>query len=284
MNKLMIVDGHSLACRVYFACNREPVTDRATTRSGKPITTTFGFLRSLFGYIKHFESNGLLVAFDSGSPSFRSELFPEYKTGRTKKTDDFLSDLEMIKESLALLKIPVIVSPVGFEADDVIASVVQGSLDYWDWEIDILSSDMDLFQLVKESINVIRPQSTGQKERCGTQEVKSSVGVYPSQIIEYKALCGDKSDCLPGVKGIGKKKAISLLESYGNLGQIYYSLDEMTPKVREMLVAGKESAMLCKKLATLITTVPLGIDLESCRFSLDSHPEMGEIERMIVNN
>jgi DNA polymerase-1 len=266
----VLVDGHSLAFRSYFAFAKGR-DGGLRTKNGIPTSVCFGFIKSLLEVMEKQQPEAIAVAFDLGLPTFRHQADDTYKADRPGTPEDFIPDLENLHELLTGLNLPIITAP-GFEADDVLGTLAQKASQAG-YQVKILTGDRDLFQLVdkQKQISVLylnkealQRSSTGPKE-FHSEEVKQKLGVLPTQVVDFKALCGDKSDNIPGVKGIGEKTAVQLLDSYGSLDKIYQSLDEIKGAARKKLEAGKEDADKSKFLAKIVEDVPLEVDLEKCK-------------------
>lgn len=266
----VLVDGHSLAFRSYFAFAKGR-DGGLRTKTGIPTSVCFGFIKSLLEVIEKQQPEAIAVAFDLGLPTFRHEADDTYKADRPETPEDFIPDLENLHELLRGLNLPILTAP-GYEADDILGTLAQQASKAG-YQVKILTGDKDLFQLVdkKKQISVLylnkealQRSSTGPKEFY-SEEVKQKLGVLPTQVVDFKALCGDKSDNIPGVKGIGEKTAVQLLDTYGSLEKIYQSLDEIKGATHKKLEAGKEDADKSQFLARIKEDVPLEVDLEKCK-------------------
>ena len=264
----ILVDGHSLAFRSYFAFAKGR-DGGLRTKTGIPTSVCFGFLKSLLEVMGAEQPQSMVVAFDTKDPTFRHEADDTYKADRPDVPEDFIPDLENLKELLAGFNLPVVTSP-GYEADDVLGTLAVQASDKG-YRVKILTGDRDLFQLIdpEKSISILylstdflkRGRSTGPTE-FGPEQVKEKLGITPAQVVDYKALCGDKSDNIPGVKGIGDKTAVQLLERFGSLEKIYASLEEIKGATKTKLETGKQDAEHSRYLAQLALDAPVDIDLE----------------------
>ena len=265
----MLVDGHSLAFRSYYAFARSR-DGGLRTSTGIPTSVCFGFLKSLMDTLESEKPDYAAVTFDLSEPTFRHEITDTYKAGRAETPEEFTEDVENLKELLGAFHLPIFCTP-GYEADDMIGTLAsRAKAD--GYRVKILSGDQDLFQLIDDDedikviyISTVFGSRTSSAKEYGVAEVLEKLSILPCQVIDYKALCGDSSDNIPGVQGIGKKTAIKLLDAYGNLENIYASIDELKGAVKKRLETGEADAKQSKTLATIITDVPVETDLESCK-------------------
>lgn len=268
----ILVDGHSLAFRSYFAFAKGR-DGGLRTKTGIPTSVCFGFLKCLLEVIGTQEPEAMAIAFDLGLPTFRHEADDTYKADRPGTPEDFVPDLKNLQELLQGLNLPIFTAP-GYEADDVLGTLAQKATAAG-YQVKILTGDRDLFQLInpEQQITVLNfspdalKRSTNSISEFSTAEVKAKMGVLPTQIVDFKALCGDKSDNIPGVKGIGEKTAITLLNTYGSLANIYAAIDEIKGATQKKLQAGKADAEKSQYLAKIVIEVPLEIDLENCKLT-----------------
>lgn len=259
---LYLIDGHALAYRTYFALTRGS-TQGFTTSKGEPTAGVFGFTSVLLRILEQERPDYLAVAFDTGK-TFRDDLFPDYKGTRAKMPDDLRPQIERIRQLVDAFNIPRL-EVENYEADDVLGSVARWAVENG-LGVKIITGDRDLLQLVGERIIVNLPgKSLAEARDFLPKDVLEFMGVQPEQVVDFKALVGDKSDNIPGVMGIGEKTAASLLEKYGNLDRLYAHLDEIKGSLREKLENGHEDAYLSRKLAKIITDLPVPLDLEQAR-------------------
>jgi DNA polymerase-1 len=267
----ILVDGHSLAFRSYFAFAKSRDGGLRTT-TGIPTSVCFGFLKSLLEVMAAHDPQYMAIAFDLATPTFRHEADETYKAGRAETPEDFIPDIKNLQELLTYLNLPAITAP-GFEADDVLGTLANKA-SAAGYQVKILTGDRDLFQLVETekqisvlylSTDELRRSGKGKSQEYGPEEVKAKLGILPQQVIDYKALCGDKSDNIPGVKGIGDKTALQLLEAYNSLDGIYAAIDEIKGATKKKLEEGKEAAYHSQRMATIVQDVPLEINLEDCQ-------------------
>ncbi|MFW5688674.1 MAG: 5'-3' exonuclease H3TH domain-containing protein, partial [Spirochaetota bacterium] len=257
---LYLLDGYSLVYRSYFAFIRTPMFNP----KGKNSSAIFGFFRSLFLLLEDRRPSHFAVVLDSRTPTFRHEMYEEYKATREKTPEDLKNEIPVIEEILEKLGVPT-VRVDGYEADDVMATFAAmakeaGTTCY------VVSGDKDLLQLVDGPVKVLKPESGGGFTEMDRDAVVESWGVTPEQILDFLSLVGDSSDNVPGVKGIGAKTAASLLEQFPNLESIYEHLGEIKSKSqREKLETNRESAFLSRDLVTLEMKVPVDREIDDLR-------------------
>ena len=259
---IYLLDGHALAYRAYFALTRGSST-AFTTHSGEPTAGVFGFTSILLRLLEQDHPDYLAVTFDTGK-TFRDKLFPEYKGTRAKMPEDLRPQMERIRQIVDAFNIPRL-EMEGYEADDVLGSLAH-HLAAQGFGVKIITGDRDLLQLVDDRILVNLPGKTIADARdYFAKDVVELFGVKPDQVVDYKALVGDKSDNIPGVAGIGEKTAAALLHSYDTLNGIFSHLDEITESTRKKLETGKTNAYLSQKLATIVTDLEISLDLDKAR-------------------
>ena len=263
---LILIDGHALAFRQYYALER---TNMKTT-DGTPSWAVYGFFKSVFDLLKNKDLNpdAIAVAFDVSHQTFRVEKFPEYKSNRAAMPDPMKIQMELIFEGLKAFNIPIYTKE-GFEADDVIGTISKKACELGH-KVLILTGDQDAFQLVDKSgcVKVILP-SKGELVEYDWTKIYDKLGVYPDQVIDYKALRGDTSDCIPGIKGIGEKTACKLLSEYKTLDNILAHSDEINEKaVRARIENGLEIAKLSQYLATIVRDLDIDFDFSCANIEL----------------
>lgn len=260
--KLVLIDGHALAYRVFFGLPIESFT----TKSGEPTNATFGFTRTLLDLILSEDPpQYLAVSFDVGK-TFRDEMFAEYKGTREKMPDELSLQIDRIKQIVRALNIPILELD-GYEADDVLGTMARQAKEKG-VPVHIITGDRDLLQLVDDNTIVELPPGSKYQREPQVFDVAAFIKKYeinPPQLIDYKALTGDKSDNIPGITGIGDKTATKLLLAYHTLDGIYENIEEAAKgKMKERLVEGKEDAYLSYKLAKIVTDAPIKLNLEAC--------------------
>ncbi len=273
--ELVLIDGHALAYRMFFAL---PM-DAFTTRAGEPTNATFGFTRTLMDLIlAPNPPEFLAVSFDLGK-TFRDEIFPDYKGTRAKTPDELHMQVDRIREVVTAFNVPIL-EMEGYEADDVLGTIAQQSAAQG-VPTRILTGDRDLLQLVDEHTHILLVGRRGTEE-YDAAAVEEKLGVRPDQIVDYKALMGDPSDNIPGVRGIGKKTAAKLLQQYGTLLAVYQHLEQVqSARFRSALEKGQEDAFLSQKLARIVTDVPVTLDLAACRTTDFDHSKVVELLRQL---
>ena len=274
---LILIDGHALAFRQYYALERTGMRNS----SGVPSWAVFGFFKAIFDLLKNetFKPDAIAVTFDVSHHTFRTAEYAEYKANREKMPDDMQIQMGLIYEGLEAFSIPIY-KKEGFEADDVIGTISKKACELGH-KVFILTGDQDAFQLVDEEgcVKVVIP-SKGELVEYDWNKVYEKWGVYPNQVIDYKALRGDTSDNIPGIKGIGEKTAQKLLDRFGNLDNIYKSVDEIKENgVREKISNGKDIAYLSKHLATIVRDVDVDFDFEGACINL---PEINAVTSFLT--
>jgi len=258
---LYLIDGHALAYRAYFALMA--TGSRFQTTSGEPTAATFGFANVLLSLLEKEKPDYLAVAFDTGK-TFRNERYAAYKATRAKMPDDLVPQIERIRKLVDAFNFPRL-EMEGYEADDVLGSVAQQAAAQG-LGVKIITGDRDLLQLVTDRIVVnLAGGKLADAQDFFPEDVVRKLGVKPSQVVDLKALIGDTSDNIPGVKGIGEKTATALLEKYPSLDEIYAHLDEISGRAGKLLAENKESAYLSYDLAKIRIDLQVHLDLEHAR-------------------
>ncbi|MFT7583660.1 MAG: DNA polymerase-1 [Cellvibrionaceae bacterium] len=260
-HKLFLIDGHALAYRVFFGL---PI-EQFTTKSGETTNAVFGFTRQIFDVIfapeppKYFA-----VSFDVGK-TFRDEMFPDYKGTREKMPDELRTQIERIKKVVQALNIPILTLE-NYEADDVLGTIAALAKPLG-VPVHILTGDRDLLQLVDDNTTIELPPTKWQRGKQvfdSAQKVVDKLGVRPDQVVDYKAIVGDASDNIPGVKGVGEKTVTKLLADYDTLDAIYENIAEIKARFANKLIADKDSAYMSQTLAKIVIDAPVEFDLEAC--------------------
>lgn len=253
---IYILDSYGLIYRCYFAFISRPLTNSR----GENISALFGFFRNLHAVFTHYRPRCIAAAFDSRTPTFRHEMYDEYKATRAKTPDDLHAQIPWIEDILASLGIPILQCD-GYEADDIIATVASKAAASGR-TCRILSGDKDLMQLVNGTTQILKPDTALIWKAIDSNGVKAEWGVLPEQMLDLLSLIGDASDNVPGVKGVGPKTACKYIDAYGNLDNIFAHADEIKGAAGEKLRAGKDDAYFSQKLIKLCYDVPCVKNLE----------------------
>jgi DNA polymerase-1 len=271
--RLIIIDSNALLHRSFHAL--PPLM----TKSGQETGAVYGYLLTLFKAITDLKPDYVVACFDTKSPTFRHEMYVDYKAQRPVTPSGIISQIPVTKKVVESFGIPIFAKE-GVEADDLIATIC--NLAGKDIEIFIISGDMDNTQLVNEKIKVYT-LGKGIKDTViyDVAKVRERFGVEPEQMVDFKALTGDASDNIPGVAGIGKKTAAEIIQKYGNIKNLYEELATDTailkPKVKEALKANKESALMSRELAQMKGDVGIAFNLEDCRFGKFDAKKVAEV-------
>ena len=261
-NKLLLIDGSSVAFRAFFALYNQ--IDRFKNANGLHTNAVYGFNLMLSHLLERIQPTHVLVAFDAGKTTFRTEMYADYKGGRAKTPDEFREQFPFIREQLDHLGIRYY-ELAQYEADDIIGTIDKmAEASSVPFDVTIVSGDKDLIQLTDDNTVVeISKKGVAEFEEFTPAYLKEKMGLTPEQFIDLKALMGDKSDNIPGVTKIGEKTGIKLLLEYGSLDGIYEHIDEMkASKMKENLINDKEQAYLSKTLATIDTNAPIELGLD----------------------
>lgn len=266
--KFLLVDAHALIYRAYYAI------PNLTDPEGNLVNAVYGFSKMVLNAISYFEPEYAAVCFDHPKPTFRHKKFDGYKAQRAKMPDDLIPQIQIVKDVVSALGIPKF-EMEGFEADDLIGTV-NCKVEDMDRQLltIIVTGDQDSFQLVDDDTHIWMPARGKQKGdiEYDSAMVEKKLGITPKQVIDLKALMGDNSDNIPGVKGIGPKIAAALIQEFGTIEKIYEFL-EQNPEGNKLikgallskLIGGKDSAFMSKDLATIECKAPIDFDLENCR-------------------
>jgi DNA polymerase I len=260
----LLIDGHAVIYRAFYAIRN------LTDKQGKLINAIYGFSRILLKTIQDYEPEYIAVTFDHKGKTFRHKDFKEYKANRSEMPDELKPQIEEIKKFVESMNIPQF-EKSGYEADDLIGTISKILDKNHQVLTVIVTGDRDTFQLVDHNTHVWLPgRGKGQSDKeYGPEQVEEKMGVCPELIVDLKALMGDASDNIPGVKGVGPKTAVSLIKQAGNLDKVYEKLDslEVSKKIKEKLINEKENAYISQKLAQIDLDVPVEFDLKSCKMA-----------------
>lgn len=255
MKKLVIIDGKSVFYRGYYAMGA------LSKKDGTPTSGIYGFAVIAMEIVKRLSPDKVVVAWDKAHTSTRKRLmiYPEYKAGRVKPPQDFYDQIPMLIDLIKALGWGFLECD-DYEADDIIGTLAQQADAAGDWETFIVSSDLDMLQIVDENTRMYRLlKGFSELEEIDVPAVEKKYGILKNQFLDLKALKGDSSDNIPGVPGVGEKTAASLLARFGSLDGIYEHLDEITGAVHDKLVAGKDSAFMSYKLAKIDFSAPVSL-------------------------
>jgi DNA polymerase I len=270
----ILIDGHAVIYRAYHAFKE------LSTPEGVLVNAVYGFSRALLTVIREFSPEYIAVTFDHAKPTFRHADYLGYKLTREAMPDDLRPQVDLIKEVVTSFNIPQF-ELAGYEADDLIGTLARQIKEDKEMKVIIVTGDRDSFQLVDDQVHVWmqgRPPFSKDAE-YDEQQVIQRMGVKPSQIIDLKALMGDASDCIPGVKGVGEKTATKLIQEFGSLAAIYETIQKenlsiehsthplLKGKLLQKLSEGHQDAILSQQLATIDQHVPITVDVEACRTS-----------------
>lgn len=273
-NRLVLIDGHAIIHRTYYAL--PPMT----AKDGTMVNAVYGFTTMLLKVIEDLEPTHLAMGIDVEGPTFRDEMYEEYKEHREEKDQELYDQIPLTHEVAEAFNIPIY-SKQGFEADDILGTIAKhiDELDGNDTEVLIVTGDKDMLQLVDEKVNIaLIKKGITNLEVYDIEAVKEEFGFDPKTIIDYKALKGDSSDNIPGISGIGDKRSKKLIDKIGGVEEIFEQLEQEDPKLQEeftdhiidKLKEGREDAEVSKKLATIKTDVEdIDFSLEDCKVNFE---------------
>ena len=271
--KLFLIDGHALIFKMYYAFLGRPMVNS----KGEDTSILFGFTKYLLELIDRERPTHIAVSFDPPGGTFRNELYPAYKANRGETPELVVKSLEPLREIVLALDIPVLMIP-GFEADDVIGSAaVRFAAEGFD--IYMVTPDKDYGQLVTPQIRQLKPgKAGGENELLGVAEVCDKWKIAsPAQVIDILAICGDASDNVPGVQGVGPVGAAKLLAKYGSMEEIYAHLGELTARQQEQFRAAQDHIALSKTLVTIKTDIPLDVTAEQLVYDTAETPQLNAL-------
>ena len=270
--KLFLIDGHALIFKMYYAFLGRPMINS----KGVDTSVLFGFTKYFLELLNREKPTHVAVSFDPPGGTFRNELYPEYKSNRPPTPQLIIDALEPLTEIVQAMNIPVLMIP-GFEADDLIGSMAKRSAGEG-FNVYMVTPDKDFGQLIDKNIFQYKPLKGAENEVIDIPKLRERYGIdRPEQIIDLLTICGDASDNVPGVRGVGEKGASKLLQKYGTVEGVYEHLSELTPRQQEMFKAAEPNIELYKTLVTIKTDIPLETTAESMRFSADFSPELIEL-------
>lgn len=266
MKKALIIDGNNLIFKAFYATIHHG--NNLHSLDGVPTNALYAFIRMINKFITTNHYDALFVAFDAGKTTFRTKIFQEYKSNRSKVPQELLIQIELVKKYLDLAEIPWS-QENNYEADDLIGTISKNK-DAKDYEINIISSDKDLYQLLDENIKILLPQKgLSDLKLMDKKTLKEEYNIQPNQIPDLKGLMGDNSDNLAGIKGIGQKTAIKLLEKYNSLENIIANVEELSKNECKLIKNNSETGLLTKKLATIKLNTPIKTTLSECHYDIN---------------
>ncbi len=271
--RLFLIDGSALAYRSYFAFIRNPLINS----KGENTSAAFGFTNSMMKLLKEEKPDYIVMVFDTKAPTFRHEIFKEYKSTRAKMPEEMEAQLPRIREVIEGMNIPI-VEKDGFEADDLMGTIAKQAKKAG-MEVVLVSGDKDFTQLVDENVKILNPRRSGEQvELIDNENVSEKFGVPPDKVVDVLGLMGDSSDNVPGVPGIGEKTARELIQKFGSLEKTLANADKVKRKnVKNNLKEHADIARLSKKLVTIDTNVPYKLDLDEFERKEFNTPKLKEI-------
>ena len=271
MKKFIIIDGQGLLYRTFYAL------PRLTTSYGQIINAVYGFTIILLKLIEEEKPDYIMVAFDTSKPTFRHKEFEDYKIHRKKMPSELVTQIPLVEEIIRNYNISIC-SKEGYEADDIIGTMVKKA-EKRNYSTLIVTGDKDIFQLISPFTKVITTiKGITEVKVYDEESIRDKYGVKPDKIVDIIALKGDSSDNIPGVPGIGEKTAINLIKKYGNINNLFDDIDKISKKsLRERLIKYKEQVLMSKKLATIITDVPIDYNFDDFRIKSPNYGELWKI-------
>lgn len=270
MEKILLFDGNAFMHRAFHAIPAD-----LKTKDGIYTNAVYGFFLMILNIMKEIDPSHCVFTFDSPKKTFRHEIFQEYKATRNKAPQELYDQMPIIRDGLRLCNAISLDLP-GFEADDLLGSLSK-KYSHDDMKVVISTGDLDTLQLVNSNVTIACPSRGPERIRYyNTAGVIERLGVKPEQVIDFKALCGDKSDNIPGVAGVGPVQAVKLLDQYLTLENIYENIDQISGATKKKLMENKETAYLSQQLATIDTNLDLEIDIETTAISKWYLPDLYE--------
>lgn len=279
MKRLVVIDGKSVFYRGYYAMGA------LSTSDGTPTGGVYGFAAIAMELVKKLEPNKVVVAWDKAKTSTakRTAIYPEYKAGRVKPPEDFYAQIPLLRKLVDALDWEFLEFD-GYEADDIIGSLGRAVDEEVGWEMYIISSDLDMLQVVDENVKMYRLlKGFTELEEIDVSAIEAKYGIRKEQFLDLKALKGDSSDNIPGVPGIGEKGAVKLLNEYGTLEEIYKHVEEIPGATGKKLIEGKDSAFMSYQLAKIDISAP--VELDDIRdLAIDSEKIVGALKELEFNS
>ncbi len=274
--RIYLIDGMSIVFRAYHAMSRSGLR----TSTNEPTYAVFAFANILTSLLEKEKPEYIAVLFDSREPTFRHQIFPQYKSNREAFPDDLVPQLKRIKELLDVMKIKRIELP-GFEADDIIGTIAK-HFSSESWEVFCVTNDKDYYQLVDDKIKIYKTGKnvTEGLELIDEEKVIEKFGVPPEKVIDVLAIVGDPVDNVPGIKGIGEKTAIPLIQQFGSLENLYAKIEEISKEtLKQKFLDHKDEAFLSKKLVTIDVNTPVDFTIDELKVSM---PDINALDRLLI--
>ncbi|MBI4267725.1 MAG: DNA polymerase I, partial [Chloroflexi bacterium] len=267
---LVLFDGNAIVHRAYhaFQTAKRP-TVLTVPKTGEIVSAVYGFAQMLLKATNELKPTCYAIAFDTKAPTFRHRMFDQYKAQRPATPSELIGQLGRVRQLVEAFSIPIF-EVDGYEADDILGTLSKQASEQG-MDTVIVTGDADIMQLVSDHVKILYPKPRGSFSDTilyDNTAVKEKYGVSPEHIADLKALVGDTTDNIPGVTGIGEKTAVKLIQQFGTIEQIYARIAEVTPaKLQALLQENEATARRSKTLATIITTAPVTLNLDSCQLS-----------------
>lgn len=260
MTVTLLIDGHSLAYRAFYA-----VPQSLSSLTGQPTNVIHGFLKMLMKIVRTVSPHRLGIAFDTKTPSFRHQIYPEYKSHRPPSPPSFYTQIPLLQDLLQKMGVCVVTHD-GVEADDILATLAYRAQEWGD--VLIITGDKDMLQCVTPCVSICMPhKGLSTMKTYHSKNFYEETKLRPDQIVDYKCLIGDTSDHIIGIQGIGEKTAIDLLTTYDSLDSLWEHRLELPEKIKHKIIASETQLSLNKKLITLLQDVPIHIKKENLMFT-----------------
>ena len=270
MDKLFLLDAYALIYRAYYAFIKNP----RINSKGMNTSAIMGFVNTINDVITREKPTYIGVAFDPAGPTFRHEIYPEYKAQREACPEDIMKSVPIIKQILNAMNIPVL-EKSGYEADDVIGTLAKKAGEMGSIDTFMITPDKDYGQLVEENVRMYRPRFGGGYEIMGPQEVMEKYGLAsPQQVIDLLGLMGDASDNIPGCPGVGEKTAIKLISEFGSIENLIASTDKLKGAIKKKVEENINQIKFSKFLATIKIDVPIELNLDKLKYNIQHSFEL----------
>ncbi|MET3289345.1 UNVERIFIED_CONTAM: 5'-3' exonuclease [Brevibacillus sp. OAP136] len=277
-DRFLMIDGMSFLFRAYYASSWGG-SIRQTT-SGLYTNAVYGFTKMMLDYVDLVKPTHVVAAWDVASREtlLRTQWYDGYKSNRVEPPLELIPQFDLVKDVTAAFAVPNIGLP-GYEGDDILGTLSTRIADAGH-EVIIASGDYDSLQLVSDKVHVKILKNGGKHEHYTAENMHELRGIHPHQVVDFKALQGDASDCIPGCPGIGEKTAIKLIGEHGSLAGIYENLTALTPKMRAKLEEHREQVFISQKLATILRDVPVELNLDEARWQYDENTAIAKCEEL----